>query len=140
MDDDSWRPSRFPASLPVGLSSGGATTDWPAGRSHSGRFTKLDLFHFVALTCASHRRLAAENLFLRKQLAFYIERKVRPRRLNDAPESHSSCSRGLSTGDNSSPSCDRTRSCDGAGRDSACSGVGNHGALVAPGFLRPSRT
>ena len=43
-----------------------------------------DLFHFVALTCASHRRLAAENLFLRKQLAFYIERKVRPRRLNDA--------------------------------------------------------
>lgn len=43
-----------------------------------------DLFHFVALTCASHHRLAAENLFLRKQLAFYIERKVRPRRLNDA--------------------------------------------------------
>jgi transposase InsO family protein len=38
----------------------------------------------VALTCSSHRRLAAENLFLRKQLAFYIERKVRPRRLNDA--------------------------------------------------------
>lgn len=43
-----------------------------------------DLFHFVALTCSSHRPLAAENLFLRKQLAFYIERKVRPRRLNDA--------------------------------------------------------
>jgi transposase InsO family protein len=43
-----------------------------------------DLFHFVALTCSSRRRLAAENLFLRKQLAFYIERKVRPRRLNDA--------------------------------------------------------
>jgi hypothetical protein len=42
-----------------------------------------DLIHFVALTCASHRRLAAENLFLRKQLALYIERKVRPRRLND---------------------------------------------------------
>jgi putative transposase len=43
-----------------------------------------DLLHFVALTCSSHNRLAAENLFLRKQLAFYIERKVRPRRLNDA--------------------------------------------------------
>ncbi|MGB7584779.1 MAG: hypothetical protein WBM11_08025 [Terriglobales bacterium] len=26
----------------------------------------------------------AENLFLRKQLAFYQERKVRPRRLTDA--------------------------------------------------------
>jgi hypothetical protein len=43
-----------------------------------------DLLHFVALTCSSRDRLAAENLFLRKQLAFYIERKVKPRRLNDA--------------------------------------------------------
>jgi putative transposase len=43
-----------------------------------------DLLHFVVLICSSHHRLAAENLFLRKQLAFYIERKVRPRRLNDA--------------------------------------------------------
>jgi hypothetical protein len=29
-----------------------------------------DLLHFLALTCSSHNRLAAENLFLRKQLAF----------------------------------------------------------------------
>jgi hypothetical protein len=36
-----------------------------------------DLFHLVALTCSSHRRLAAEDLFLRKQLAFYIERQVK---------------------------------------------------------------
>jgi putative transposase len=43
-----------------------------------------DLLHFVALACSSHRRLAAENLFLRKQLASYLERKVKPRRLNDA--------------------------------------------------------
>ena len=43
-----------------------------------------DLLHFAALTCSSHKRLAGENLFLRKQLAFYVERKVRPRRLNDA--------------------------------------------------------
>jgi len=28
--------------------------------------------------------LAAENLFLRKQLALYQERKVKPRRANDA--------------------------------------------------------
>jgi transposase InsO family protein len=43
-----------------------------------------DLLHVVALACSSHRRLVAENLFLRKQLAFYVERKVKPRRLNDA--------------------------------------------------------
>ncbi len=43
-----------------------------------------DLLHFVALACSSHHRLAAENLFLRKQLAFYVERKVKPRRLNNA--------------------------------------------------------
>jgi putative transposase len=43
-----------------------------------------DLLHLVALACSSHNRLAAENLFLRKQLAFYVERKVKPRRLNDA--------------------------------------------------------
>ena len=43
-----------------------------------------DVLHFVALTCSSRNRLAAENLFLRKQLAFYVERTVKPRRLNDA--------------------------------------------------------
>src|SRR5437667_5353639 len=43
-----------------------------------------DLLHFVVLTCSSHTSLAAENLFLRKQLAFYIERQVKPRRLDDA--------------------------------------------------------
>ena len=32
----------------------------------------------------SHTRLAAENLFLRKQLAFYAERRIKPRRLDDA--------------------------------------------------------
>src|SRR5712691_3149746 len=43
-----------------------------------------DLLHFVVLTCSSHTSLAAENLFLRKQLAFYVERQVKPRRLDDA--------------------------------------------------------
>jgi hypothetical protein len=38
-----------------------------------------DLVRFVALTCSSRTCLAAENLFLRKQLAFYVERNVRPR-------------------------------------------------------------
>jgi putative transposase len=43
-----------------------------------------DLLQFLVSACASHTRLAAENLFLRKQLAFFVERKVKPRRLNDA--------------------------------------------------------
>ena len=43
-----------------------------------------DLLEFRSLACSSHKRLAAENLFLRKQLAFYVERKVKPRRLNNA--------------------------------------------------------
>src|SRR5260370_38624576 len=33
----------------------------------------------------SHASLVAENLFLRKQLAFYEERKIKPHRLRDAP-------------------------------------------------------
>src|SRR5262245_23930860 len=38
----------------------------------------------LRLMFRSRRRLAAENLFLRKQLACYIERQVRPRRTDDA--------------------------------------------------------
>jgi len=39
-----------------------------------------DLVHFLCLGLRSRSSLAAENLFLRKQLAFYQERKVKPRR------------------------------------------------------------
>src|SRR5271155_1537433 len=39
-----------------------------------------DLVHFLCLGLRSGTSLAAENLFLRKQLAFYEERKVKPRR------------------------------------------------------------
>src|SRR5688572_18332992 len=51
---------------------------------HTALLLIRDLLHFLTLICFSHHRLAAENLFLRKQLAFYVERKVKPRRLNDA--------------------------------------------------------
>ena len=44
----------------------------------------LDLCQFALLAVRSHRTLAAENLFLRKQLALFQERQVRPRRANDA--------------------------------------------------------
>ncbi len=42
-----------------------------------------DLVHFLCLGLRSRTSLAAENLFLRKQLAFYQERKVQPRRADN---------------------------------------------------------
>src|SRR6267143_1135007 len=39
---------------------------------------------FLRQMACSQSALAAENLFLRKQLAFYQEHKIRPRRLSNA--------------------------------------------------------
>ena len=44
----------------------------------------FDLVRLVFLAVRSHNSLAAENLFLRKQLALFQERKVKPRRADDA--------------------------------------------------------
>ena len=44
----------------------------------------FDLVSLASLAIRSHTSLAAENLFLRKQLALFRERKVKPRRANDA--------------------------------------------------------
>ena len=44
----------------------------------------LDLGRLVAFGLRSRCALAAENLFLRKQLAVFQERKIKPRRANDA--------------------------------------------------------
>ena len=43
-----------------------------------------DVFGLVWVEAGSRTRLAAENLFLRKQLALHIERPMRPRRGDDA--------------------------------------------------------
>jgi len=43
-----------------------------------------DFLRFVSGAVRSHAQLAAENLFLRKQLALYLERQVKPRRGDDA--------------------------------------------------------
>ena len=43
-----------------------------------------DLVHFLILVARSRRLLAAENLFLRKQLALFQERKVKSRRADDS--------------------------------------------------------
>ena len=42
-----------------------------------------DSMRFIALLARSRTALATENLFLRKQLAFYQERKIRPRRFDN---------------------------------------------------------
>jgi putative transposase len=39
---------------------------------------------FVVLGLRSHARLSAENLFLRKQLALYLEREAKPHRATNA--------------------------------------------------------
>ena len=44
----------------------------------------FDLASLIALAAKSRGALVAENLFLRKQLALYQERKVRPHRANDS--------------------------------------------------------
>ena len=43
-----------------------------------------DVPRFASTAMRSHAQLAAENLFLRKQLALYVERQVKPRRADDA--------------------------------------------------------
>jgi len=44
----------------------------------------VDLVRLARLAAHSHGALAAENLFLRKQLAMFQERKVKPRRTDNA--------------------------------------------------------
>jgi len=44
-----------------------------------------DLVHLVVLGLRSNSSLAAENLFLRKQLGFYQERKIKPPELPIPP-------------------------------------------------------
>ena len=47
-------------------------------------FALFDLARLLLLTVRPSAALAAENLFLRKQLALFQERQVRPHRANDA--------------------------------------------------------
>ena len=82
------------------------------------------LRQFVALTCSSHTNLAAENLFLRKQLAFYVERNVRPRRPDNAARIALVVLARVIDGDSFSPWCDRRRSYGGTVRVCVCSGGG----------------
>src|SRR5215472_9280971 len=47
-------------------------------------FVACDLVRLLVLVSRSRRALAAENLFLSKQLALFQERKVKPHRAHDS--------------------------------------------------------
>jgi putative transposase len=51
-------------------------------RTVSGVF--LDALTFIRLCFRPTATVAAENLFLRKQLGLFVERKIKPRRATDA--------------------------------------------------------
>ncbi len=53
-------------------------------RTISSVVVDLDLVRLAVLAAYSRRALAAENLFLRKQLALFQERQVKPRRADDS--------------------------------------------------------
>jgi putative transposase len=59
---------------------------WPEFRSRLAALTELlrEGIQFARTAARSRAALAAEVLFLRKQLAYYQEREIRPRRLTDA--------------------------------------------------------
>ena len=48
------------------------------------RSIALDAIAFACNLCCSRSALAAENLFLRKQLTFFVDRKEAPRRTDNA--------------------------------------------------------
>jgi hypothetical protein len=43
-----------------------------------------DILRLISTAVRSRAQLAAENLFLRKQLAMYVERQLKPHRADDA--------------------------------------------------------
>src|SRR5215831_15951190 len=76
-----------------------------------------DALRFLVLGTHSQAALKAENLFLRKQLALYLEREVKPRRATDATRLSMVLLSRLFTWQNAA----------GIGKDSGCSGAGSQG-------------
>ena len=57
-----------------------------------------DFVVYLGLLIRPRKAIAAENLFLRRQLALYQERKMDPRRIDPATRITLVCSQGYSTG------------------------------------------
>jgi hypothetical protein len=71
----------------AGVRSGGMTQSRSRVFVRTIRCVAADVLRFASSMLRmlrSHAQLAAENLFLRKQLALYLERQVKPRRADDA--------------------------------------------------------
>src|SRR5262245_23745376 len=85
----------------------------------------VDVLTFFCLSLRSSAALAAENLFLRKQLALYVECRKKPRRATDSVRSHSPNSPDSSNGAMSLRSSNPTRWSVGITKDSDCFGSGN---------------
>src|SRR6266849_6377564 len=95
-----------------------------------------DLGQFLRSAFQSRTALVAENLFLRKQLAFYREHKVRPRRMTDVARLSLVYCPGYSTGRRLSWSSNPTPSSAGIVKGSSCSGAGS---LALAGQRYPRR-
>src|SRR2546425_13146223 len=63
---------------PLSIASAAAALVWNSPR------VLADILPFFRLCLRSPAAIAAENLFLRKQLGLYIERKTKPRRATDS--------------------------------------------------------
>jgi hypothetical protein len=85
----------------------------------------LDFGRLLTIAVRSRRALAAENLFLRKQLALFQERKVKPRRAHDSTRwVMATLSRMFECGMPCRMS-NPIRSSGGIAKDSGCFGAGN---------------
>ena len=86
----------------------------------------VDVLRFVSLGFRSRSQPAAENLYLRKQLALYAERGVRPRRADDATRVTLVVLARLIDWRAALTIVNQTRSFAGIARDSASFGGGSH--------------
>ena len=85
----------------------------------------IDLIRLAILAVHSRRALAAENLFLRKQLALFQERQVKPRRANDSTRWMMATLSRMFPWRDALVKSKRQRSSVGIEEDSGCSGVGS---------------
>ena len=85
----------------------------------------IDAMQFLRLCLHPPMTLAAENLFLRKQLAMYQERQVKPQRATDATRLAFVWLSRWFDWQQAWRSCSRLLLRAGIARDSACSGGGN---------------
>jgi hypothetical protein len=96
-----------------------------------------DVLRFVSSSMLRPRvQLAAENLFLRKQLVLYLERQVKPRRADDATRIALVALSQLIDWRRILTWSSLTRSFDGREKASGCSGGGNRRRVAGHDCLR----